>query len=178
MLGVAEEQLPPFGLFRPSLERPAVEQRPAIQIVVDLAGQDEAVDERGVEKQLLEPLERTEPDQVAAAEPHQVLADVKMPVLLRHFRVADDLDVARVADAQLVFVRQPDVVESTSDRTPSSSPTPHRSPPGRLEASITFLTTGYIVRGPGPFPAVVPSMIANRPGWISFWMASRSTSVS
>ena len=34
-----------------------------------------------------------------------------------------------------------------------------------------------IVRGPGPLPAVVPSMIANRPEWISFWMARRSTSV-
>ena len=32
--------------------------------------------------------------------------------------------------------------------------------------------------GPGPLPAVVPSMIANSPVWISFWIASRSTSVS
>ena len=46
------------------------------------------------------------------------------------------------------------------------------------DASITFLITGYIVRGPGPLPAVVPSMTANNPGWISFWIASRSTSVS
>ena len=46
------------------------------------------------------------------------------------------------------------------------------------DASITFFTTGYIVRGPGPLPAVVPSMIANSPEWISFWIASRSTSVS
>jgi uncharacterized protein (DUF362 family) len=46
------------------------------------------------------------------------------------------------------------------------------------DASITFVTTGYIVRGPGPFPAVVPSMIANSPEWSSFWIASGSTSVS
>ena len=32
--------------------------------------------------------------------------------------------------------------------------------------------------GPGPLPAVVPSMTANRPVWISFWIAKRSTSVS
>ena len=38
--------------------------------------------------------------------------------------------------------------------------------------------TGSMVRGPGPLPAVVPSMTAKMPGWISFWMASRSTSVS
>ena len=31
------------------------------------------------------------------------------------------------------------------------------------EASITFFTTGYIVHGPGPLPAVVPSMMAKRP---------------
>ena len=46
------------------------------------------------------------------------------------------------------------------------------------DASMKFLTTGNIVRGPGPLPAVVPSMTAKTPGWISFWMASRSTSVS
>ncbi len=46
------------------------------------------------------------------------------------------------------------------------------------DASMKFLMTGNIVRGPGPLPAVVPSMIANRPVWISFWIASRSTSVS
>ncbi len=43
---------------------------------------------------------------------------------------------------------------------------------------MTSLITGRIVRGPGPSPAVVPSMIANRPAWISCWIASRSTSVS
>ena len=46
------------------------------------------------------------------------------------------------------------------------------------EARMTFLTTGCIMRGPAPLPAVVPSITAKRPGWISFWMASRSTSVS
>ena len=38
--------------------------------------------------------------------------------------------------------------------------------------------TGRMVRGPGPSPAVVPSMTANSPLWISFWMARRSTSVA
>jgi hypothetical protein len=45
------------------------------------------------------------------------------------------------------------------------------------EASITFFTTGNIVRVRGPLPAVVPSMTAKIPGWSSRWMASRSTSV-
>ena len=45
-------------------------------------------------------------------------------------------------------------------------------------ASITSLRTGTIVRGPGPLPAVVPSMTAKSPVWISFWIARRSTSVS
>jgi hypothetical protein len=31
------------------------------------------------------------------------------------------------------------------------------------DASITFFCTGFYDRGPGPLPAVVPSMIANRP---------------
>ena len=33
-------------------------------------------------------------------------------------------------------------------------------------------------RGPGPSPAKVPSITANTPGWIRFWIASRSTRVS
>ena len=45
-------------------------------------------------------------------------------------------------------------------------------------ARRTSLWTGSMIRGPGPLPAVVPSMTQKIPGWISFWMASRSTSVS
>jgi len=82
-------------------------------------------------KQLLEALERTEPDQIAAADPHQVLADVEPPVLLRRVDVADDLDVARIAGAEAVLVREADVVERQRIRTPSSSPTRRRSPPDR-----------------------------------------------
>ena len=41
-----------------------------------------------------------------------------------------------------------------------------------------FLTWGRMERGPGPSPAKVPSMTAKMPGWISFWIISRSTSVS
>ena len=43
---------------------------------------------------------------------------------------------------------------------------------------MKFLTCGRIARGPGPSPAIVPSITANTPGWISFWIRSRSTSVS
>ena len=45
-------------------------------------------------------------------------------------------------------------------------------------ASITFLTCGTMQRGPGPSPAKVPSITANTPRWIFFWIISRSTSVS
>ena len=37
---------------------------------------------------------------------------------------------------------------------------------------------GFMVRGPAPLPQIVPSVIANIPVWICFWIASRSTSVS
>ena len=46
------------------------------------------------------------------------------------------------------------------------------------EASSRSFSTGIMVRGPGPLPQVVPSMTAKMPLWISFWMVSRSTSVS
>ena len=46
------------------------------------------------------------------------------------------------------------------------------------EARITFLTCGTMQRGPGPSPAKVPSITANTPLWIFFWIISRSTSVS
>ena len=47
-----------------------------------------------------------------------------------------------------------------------------------LPASRTFRVTGTMVLGPAPLPAVVPSVTVKMPGWISFWMASRSTRVS
>src|SRR5207245_6257225 len=65
---VAQEQLSPLGAFAPALERAAVDERPAVEIVVDVARQDEAVHERRVEEQLLEALQRPEPDQIAAAD--------------------------------------------------------------------------------------------------------------
>src|SRR5207237_4408410 len=111
VLRVAQEQLAPRSGFAPALEHAAIDQRPAIEVVVDVAREDEAVDERRAEEQLLEFLERTEPDQIAAADPHQILADVEVPALARRIRVADDLDVARVADAEAVLVREADVVE-------------------------------------------------------------------
>src|SRR5689334_16761228 len=96
---VAQEHLPPLRRLAPALEDTAVDQRPAIEVVIDVAGENEAVDQRRVEEQLLEPLQGTEPDQVAAADAYEVLADVKVPVLGCRVAVADDLDVARVADA-------------------------------------------------------------------------------
>src|SRR6516164_399755 len=46
---VLEKQLSPGRLFRPALEDPAIEEGPAVEVVVDLARQDEPVDERRVE---------------------------------------------------------------------------------------------------------------------------------
>jgi hypothetical protein len=46
------------------------------------------------------------------------------------------------------------------------------------EAIMKSFSTGIIVRGPGPLPQVVPSITANSPEWISFWIVSRSTRVS
>ena len=62
---------------------------------------------------------------------------------------------------------KPIILEATASMATWSAP-----------ARMTFFCTGSMTRGPGPLPAVVPSMRQNRPGWISFWMASRSTSVS
>ncbi len=45
-------------------------------------------------------------------------------------------------------------------------------------ARMTFFTCGIMQRGPGPSPAKVPSITANTPRWIFFWIISRSTSVS
>src|SRR5689334_22164757 len=82
-LRVAQEHLPPLGRLAPALEHAAIDERPAVEVVVDVAREDEAVDERRVEEQLLEPLQRTEPDQIAAADPDEILSDVELPVLAR-----------------------------------------------------------------------------------------------
>src|ERR1051325_6567405 len=68
---VAQKHLAPLRRLGPALEHAAIDERPAIEIVIDLARQDEAVDQRRVEEQFLEPLQRAEPDQVAAADAHQ-----------------------------------------------------------------------------------------------------------
>src|SRR5256886_13775056 len=43
---------------------------------------------------------------------------------------------------------------------------------------MTFLMWGTMQRGPGPSPTKVPSITANTPRWIRFWIISRSTRVS
>src|SRR5438067_7830025 len=111
LLRVAKEQLPPRRRLTPALEHAPIDERPAVEIVVDVAREDEAVDERRVEEQLLKSLERTEPDQIAAADPHEIPAHTEVPVLARRVDVADDLDVARIADAETVLVREPDVAD-------------------------------------------------------------------
>src|SRR6185369_3514561 len=89
-LRVAEKQLPPLGRLAPALEHAPIDERPAIKVVVHVARENEAVDERRVEEQLLEPLERTKPDEIPAADADQILADVKLPVLVGGIDIADD----------------------------------------------------------------------------------------
>src|ERR1700686_1703280 len=51
---ILEKEPPPRGPVAPSLERAAIQEGPAIKIVVEVAGEDEAVDQRRPEEQLLE----------------------------------------------------------------------------------------------------------------------------
>src|SRR5687767_8846220 len=80
-LRVAQKQLAPRGRLAPALEHPPIDQRPAVEIVIHVARENEAVDERGMEEQLLEALQRSEPDEIPAADTDEILADVKLPVL-------------------------------------------------------------------------------------------------
>src|SRR5262249_1179973 len=61
-LGVAEEHLAPFRGFAPAFEHAAVDERPAVEVVVHVAREDESVHERRVKEQFLEALERAEPN--------------------------------------------------------------------------------------------------------------------
>src|SRR5262249_57079562 len=104
---VTKERGPPPGRLEPSFEDTPIDERPAIEVVVDVACENEPVDERSVEEQLLEPLQRPEPDQIAATDANEVLADMKMPILLCRVDIADNLDLARMSDAKPVFVGEP-----------------------------------------------------------------------
>src|SRR5439155_15031526 len=101
---VAQEELPPLGVVAPVLECPAIDQRPPIEVVVDLTRENEAIDERRAKEQLLEPFKGAKPDQVAPAEPHQILADVEVPVFVGDVSVSDEADLPRMADAEPVLV--------------------------------------------------------------------------
>src|SRR5262249_6309442 len=110
-LSIAQEQLAPLGRLAAALAYAAIDERPAVEVVIHVAREDEPVHQRRVEEQLLESLQRSEPDQIAAPYPHEIFSDVELPVLLRDVDVARDLDVARIADAQAVLVREADVVD-------------------------------------------------------------------
>src|SRR6516162_5449322 len=86
-LCVSEEHLAPRGGLAPALEHPAVDERPPVEIVVHVACEDEAVDERRVKEQLLKPLQRPEPDEIAPTHAHEIFADVESPVLVRGVEV-------------------------------------------------------------------------------------------
>src|SRR5687768_8056551 len=51
-LRVAQEELPPRGRLAPSLEDAPIDERPAVEVVVHVAREDEPVDERCMEEQL------------------------------------------------------------------------------------------------------------------------------
>src|SRR5438093_3755672 len=107
--GVAQEQLAPAGGLAPAFEPAAIDQRPAIEVVIHVAGKDEPVHEWCAEEQLLEAPQRPEPDQITAGNANEVLPDVKAPVLVRSIDLARDLDAPRIADSQPLLVRQADV---------------------------------------------------------------------
>ena len=50
-LRVAEKQLPPAGRLAPAFERTPIDERPAVEVVIHVAREDEAVDERRVEEE-------------------------------------------------------------------------------------------------------------------------------
>src|SRR5262245_52667899 len=105
LLRVSQEQLSPRRPLGPLLERFSIERRPAIEVVIDLAREHEAVHERRVEKEILERFERTEPDQIAADRANQVLADLEAPALVGRVDVPHDFNVLRITDAEAIFMR-------------------------------------------------------------------------
>src|SRR4051812_34755770 len=60
VFGVLQEQLSPFSRLAPPLEDATVDERPPVEIMIDIAREDETVHERRMEKQLLKPLQRPE----------------------------------------------------------------------------------------------------------------------
>src|SRR3990172_2445297 len=89
-LRVAEKQPAPMCRLAPALEGAPIDERPPVKVVVEVARENEAVHQRRVKEQLLKTLQRTEPDEIPAAEADQVLAHVEAPVLPRRVGVPDD----------------------------------------------------------------------------------------
>src|SRR5260370_33211193 len=62
-LSVSQEHLAPRSGLAPALEDAPIDQRPPVEVVIHVARQDEAIDERRVNEQLLQTLQLAEPDQ-------------------------------------------------------------------------------------------------------------------
>ncbi len=93
--------------------------------------------------------------------------------------VAHDLDVAHVAAAEALLVRQADEL-AVAQRVEA-----HQLGGDGVDGHLVgrgqdarSSRAGSCSAGPGPSPAKVPSITAKTPRWIFFWIISRSTSVS
>src|SRR5512133_4118298 len=104
---VLREQPAPAGARTPMLVDVLLPERPVDIIMLDLGNEGRDGDDRGVEDQVLQELERPEPAQPGQKE-MKTLANLEMPVLAGD-TVADYLDLTHVATAQAALVRQADV---------------------------------------------------------------------
>ncbi len=102
------EELAPWRIGQPTLEDPPVARRPAVVIVVHLGAEDEQVDQRRTHQHVLNGLECAEPYDVAHPA-GAVVAYLEVPRLVRQIGIPDQVDLARIADAQARLVCQADV---------------------------------------------------------------------
>src|SRR5262245_33694575 len=108
VLAVLQKVLAPGGPLGPLLEDPLVLERPAVVVVVRFGAEDEQVDQRRAHEDVLNRLERAEPDDIADPA-GTVVADGEAPAFLSEIGVPDHLDVSRVTDPEAGLVGEPDV---------------------------------------------------------------------
>src|SRR5581483_2142195 len=96
---ILQEELAPGGGGGPVFEDATVANGPPVVIVICLRAKDEDVDERRAHEDVLNALQRPEPDHVAHPA-GAIVANFETPALGRGVLVAHDADLRRIADAQ------------------------------------------------------------------------------
>src|SRR5262249_12612896 len=104
---VAREELTPALLALELVHAPLPLHRPPVEVVIEEAAEHEEVHQRLVEEELLEDLQRREPQEVADVR-REVVADAEAPALLRRVDVAGEVDLLEAAHAESALVRHPD----------------------------------------------------------------------